>query len=108
MTLNKRKNIQLVMDAKYWKTSHDCAVARKQWLVMQMLQLIDGLIQHKAKLCNEFEQALTQSGQEQQQQLAQVNQEKVDLQAQIDTALADKNKFLSYRPGKAATMALPP
>ena len=88
VTLTKREHIQLVMDAKYWKTAHARAVAREQWLALQKRQLLDGLAQYKAKLRSEFDQAQAQEHQTQQQQRQQWAQEKADLQTQLDFALA--------------------
>ncbi len=88
VTLTKREHIQLVMDAKYWKAAHQRAVSRQQWLELQRTQLLEGLAQHKAQLRSEFEQALAQARQSQQQQLQQVAQEKADLQAQLEVAHA--------------------
>ena len=88
VTLTKREHIQLVMDAKYWKTAHARAVAREQWLGLQKRQLLEGVAQYKAKLRSEFDQAQTQERQIEQQQRQQWTQEKADLQAQLDVALA--------------------
>jgi len=88
VTLTKREHIELVMDANYWKAAQHRAVIRQQWLELQRTQLLDGLAQHKAQLRSEFEQTLAQARQSQQQQLQQVTQEKVHLQAQLEVANA--------------------
>ncbi len=86
--LSKREHIQLVMDAKYWKTAHQRAVAREQWLELQKHQLLASLARYKAKLRGEFEQAQDLQRQSHQQQLQQGAQQRADLQAQLNEALA--------------------
>ncbi len=88
VTLTKREHIQLVMDAKYWKTAHQRAVAREQWLELQKHQLLAGLAQYKAQLSSELEQALALQRQSHQQQRQQDAQQRADLQAQLDVAQA--------------------
>lgn len=86
--LPKREHIQLVMDAKYWKTAHQRAVAREQWLELQKRQLLADLAQYKAQLRGELEQTLALQRQSHQQQRQQDAQQRADLQAQLDVALA--------------------
>lgn len=88
VTLSKREHIQLLMDAKYWKTAHERAVAREQWLELQKRQLLADMAQYKAQLRSELEQTLALQRQGHQQQLQQGAQQRAQLQAQLEQALA--------------------
>ena len=57
VTLTKREHIQLLIEARYWKTAHQRAVARERWLELQKQQLLAGLAQYRAQPRSELEQA---------------------------------------------------